>query len=78
MTEYSHIPVVNLDSSNAPQELLDAASTYGFIFVEHTDNINVTPQQVQETFEHVCADELLVYLVRVTFGSPTLCLHPFA
>lgn len=59
----SDIPVVDLSSPTAPQELLQAASSNGFIFVEHSDGIDLTPQQVEDMFENVrvcCFDKMQV------------------
>lgn len=46
-----NIPVVDLSSPNAPQELLDAAVTYGFIFVKHTDDTPIRDQDLESVFD---------------------------
>jgi len=43
------IPVIDLNSPTAPDELLDAAARYGFIFVKH-ENIGLEPSQVDSMF----------------------------
>lgn len=46
------IPVIDLNSPNAPEELLDAAARYGFIFVKH-DKVGLEPAQVDSMFQLV-------------------------
>ena len=48
----SEIPVANLNSPNAPHELLQAARSNGFIFVEHYD-LELKPAEVQNLFDIV-------------------------
>ena len=51
--ESSHIPVVDLSSTTAPQELLEAAANNGFIFIKYTDAIGLSPKDVDNIFEIV-------------------------
>lgn len=44
------IPVVDLTSPNAARELLDAAVTYGFIFVKHTKDVEITTEELDNMF----------------------------
>lgn len=46
------IPIIDLNSPTASDELLDAATKYGFIFVKH-DNVGLEPTQVDSMFELV-------------------------
>jgi hypothetical protein len=47
------IPVVDLSSPTAAQGLLDAAVTFGFIFVKHTDDLPLKPRDVDDMFSLV-------------------------
>jgi len=47
------IPVVDLSSPTAAKDLLDAAVTFGFIFVKHTDDMLLKPQDVNDVFSLV-------------------------
>lgn len=47
------IPVVDLTSPGAAQELLDAAVKYGFIFVKHVDELELTVDDVNAMFDIV-------------------------
>lgn len=49
----SYIPIVDLSSSTAPVELLDAAANNGFIFIKHTGDIGLAPEDVDEVFDIV-------------------------
>lgn len=49
-----NIPVVDLTSLNAAQELLDAAVKYGFIFVKHTKDVEITTEELGDMFGVVC------------------------
>jgi len=46
------IPVVDLNSPNAPEELLDAAAKHGFIYVK-LENIHLEPEQIDAMFNLV-------------------------
>lgn len=50
----AHIPVVDLSSPTAANELLNAACEHGFIFVKHTADVGLAPQDVDEMFDIVC------------------------
>ena len=47
------IPIVNIASSNpnAPTELLDAASRYGFVFVENNDGNGIPSKDIFQLFD---------------------------
>jgi len=47
------IPVVDLSSPTAAEDLLNAAVTLGFIFVKHTDDMSLKPQDVDDMFSLV-------------------------
>lgn len=47
------IPVVDLTSPNAAKELLDAAVDYGFIFIKHVDELELTGKDVDAMFDTV-------------------------
>jgi len=47
------IPIVNLSSPTAAEDLLNAAVTFGFIFVKHTDDMPLKPQDVNDMFSLV-------------------------
>jgi len=44
------IPVVDLSSPTAAEDVLNAAVTFGFIFVKHTDDMPLKPQDVDDMF----------------------------
>lgn len=48
----AHIPVIDISSRNpqAPQQLLEAASTYGFVYVEN-DEAGLSPQDIAHAFD---------------------------
>ena len=52
MANHAAIPVIDLSSQNAASELLDAASTFGFVFVRH-EGLNLAPEQVDRMFQLV-------------------------
>jgi len=74
---YLDIPVVDINAENAVDTLLDAAKTYGFIFVKH-ENLDPSPSEVDSMFElvstfHPCAMSRRVEIrSRVTISSPRL------
>jgi isopenicillin N synthase-like dioxygenase len=47
------IPVIDISASNpqAPEQLLSAASTHGFVFIENNAVSGIPPQQIAEMFE---------------------------
>jgi isopenicillin N synthase-like dioxygenase len=49
----ANIPVIDISPSNqqAPEQLLSAASKYGFVFVENNNKAGIPPQQITEMFE---------------------------
>lgn len=48
----ARIPVIDISSANAkaPQQLLSAASEYGFVFVENND-AGIAPQAIDRMFD---------------------------
>lgn len=48
----AEIPVIDISPSNpnAPQELLSAASEYGFVFIENNPETGIPPQDIAEIF----------------------------
>ena len=48
-----HIPVVDLSSSTAAKEIVDAAASNGFIFIKHTNILDLTPQDTDDIFRIV-------------------------
>lgn len=57
------IPIIDLSPSNpdAPQQLLSAASKYGFVFVENNAATGIPPQDIAKMFE----------ISKEFFASPT-------
>jgi isopenicillin N synthase-like dioxygenase len=57
------IPVIDVSPSNpdAPNQLLSAASKYGFVFIENSPEAGIPPQQIAEMFE----------LSKTFFAAPT-------
>lgn len=57
------IPVIDISPSNrlAPAQLLDAAATYGFVFIENSKDVGVPPGDVSHIFA----------LSKQFFDSPT-------
>lgn len=47
------IPIVDLSSPTAADDLLNAAVTFGFIFVKHNDDMPLKPQDVNDMFSLV-------------------------
>ena len=47
------IPVVDLTSPDAAKKLLDAATNYGFIFVKHVGELELTTSDVNTMFDTV-------------------------
>jgi len=47
------IPVVDLTSPDAAKKLLDAATNYGFIFVKHVGELELTTSDVNAMFDTV-------------------------
>lgn len=49
----AQIPVVNISPSNpkAAEELLSAASTYGFVFIENSEDVGILQQEIDRMFE---------------------------
>jgi len=47
------IPIVDLTSPNAAKGLLDAAINYGFIFIKHVDELELTAKDVDAMFTTV-------------------------
>lgn len=47
------IPIIGLTSPNAAKELLDAAINYGFIFIKHVDELELTTKDVDAMFATV-------------------------
>lgn len=47
------IPTIDLKAANAATKLLDAAITWGFVFIKHNDISNVSPEDVAELFSLV-------------------------
>jgi isopenicillin N synthase-like dioxygenase len=47
------IPIIDVSASNplAPEQLLSAASTHGFVFIENNAVAGIPPQQIAEMFE---------------------------
>jgi len=47
------IPIIDISPSNtnAPRELLSAASRYGFVYVENNAEAGISPQSINEIFE---------------------------
>jgi isopenicillin N synthase-like dioxygenase len=47
------IPVIDISGSNphAPEQLLSAASKYGFVFVENNSEAGIPPRQIAAMFE---------------------------
>ena len=58
----SQIPIVNISPSNpsAADELLHAATTQGFVFIENTPDIGIPPSAISQLFD----------LSREFFASP--------
>ena len=59
----ANIPVIDVSPSNpdAPNQLLSAASKYGFVFIENSPDVGVPPQQIAEMFD----------LSKTFFAAPT-------
>jgi isopenicillin N synthase-like dioxygenase len=59
----ANIPVIDVSPSNpdAPNQLLSAASKYGFVFIENSPEAGIPPQQIAEMFE----------LSKIFFAAPT-------
>jgi isopenicillin N synthase-like dioxygenase len=57
------IPVIDISPSNpqAPEQLLSAASNYGFVFIGNNAETGIPPQQIAEMFE----------LSKTFFAAPT-------
>lgn len=57
------LPKINISPTNpsAPSQLLSAASTYGFVFIENTPDIGIPPAQIARLFE----------LSQLFFAAPT-------
>lgn len=66
--ENVNIPIVDLTSPNAAKELLDAAVKYGFIFVKHVDELELTAKDVDAMFDTVGSR-----LYSCTLGQTLLC-----
>jgi len=49
----ANIPVIDVSPSNpdAPNQLLSAASRYGFVFIENGPEAGIPPQQITEMFD---------------------------
>lgn len=47
------IPIIDISPSNvkAPEELLSAASRYGFVYVENNAEAGILPQAIHDMFE---------------------------
>lgn len=52
-TSNAHIPVIDVSPSNpdAPNQLLSAASRYGFVFIENSPEAGIPSQQIAEMFD---------------------------
>lgn len=48
----ANIPIIDLTSDNAASELLDAAASYGFVFVKQNET-DVSSEQVSSVFKLV-------------------------
>lgn len=59
----ANIPVIDVSPSNpdAPNQLLSAASKYGFVFIENSPEAGIPPQQIAEMFD----------LSKTFFAAPT-------
>lgn len=57
------IPVIDISPSNeqAPSQLLDAAATYGFVFIENSDGVGIPANEISHMF----------HLSKSFFASPT-------
>ena len=61
-TSNARIPVINISPSNpnAPDQLLSAASKYGFVFIENSPQAGIPPEEIAEMFK----------LSRIFFAAP--------
>lgn len=59
----ANIPVIDVSRSNpnAPEQLLSAASGYGFVFIENSPEVGIPPEQIAEMFD----------LSKTFFAAPT-------
>lgn len=62
-TSNAQIPVIDVSPSNAnaPEQLLSAASRYGFVFIENSTEAGIPPQEIAEMFK----------LSQIFFAAPT-------
>lgn len=53
MPNNMEIPVIDISPSNdnAPPQLLDAAATYGFVFIENSDGVGIPPDDISRMFD---------------------------
>jgi hypothetical protein len=52
MAETVQIPVINLSSESAANDILDAASTFGFVYINN-DRTVISPTDIQSMFDLV-------------------------
>lgn len=59
----AEIPIIDISRSNpqAPEQLLSAASKYGFVFIENNPEAGIPPQDIANMFD----------LSKLFFASPT-------
>ena len=54
--EDASIPIIDISnpSPNVAQQVLDAASNHGFLFIKN-DGVTIPPKDIAEMFELVCS-----------------------
>ena len=57
MSGSAAIPIIDLDAAGAAEHLLEAAATYGFLYVKHR-NLFPSPGDVNRMFNIVCIPRL--------------------
>lgn len=53
VSSQADIPIIDIgpQNANAPQELLSAASRYGFVYIENNAEAGISPESIHEMFE---------------------------